>query len=763
MKPDSDNPKPVETDVLKVPFLHRLDVRLMIALVVVGLIPVILFATYTVRTLVEVVGDTSKSILVATTRDYADRVETYIQRGIDQVRMAARYPAFADASAKGYRPSGAFDPLEEDLRSLRQHSPVFIRSVALYDLEGRRIVQSPSIIEAPPGEEQSWFMGPLLTGEPHFQLSLEEREAGQIVFSAPLIRAGEPVGVIRIGYHLAALNHLLSQLTEVARGPSFASIITDEGILLASDLPMGIQASEDWIPGMPVPLAALQAQIPTEQMERVFETVFSYRDTREWTVCLLPLMGTDWNIAYFLPSERYLSPVRQRIAVALLNCFGLIILLVLLGLASGRVLAANLRQIAAATKRLAEGDLETRVPGKSKDEIGVLAQSFNDMAQQLSHRTMALIEARRQAEAASKAKSEFLGVMSHEVRTPLNAIIGYSSLFLDDNALSEKHRSPMESIHRAGTQLLEMLNNMLDFTKLEAGKVEADHESFPVLNPISHVIEHTAMEANRKGLEIILEPVGEVPERLIADEAKLYQILLNLVSNALKFTAKGGVRIFFQVDFKPGNDHGHFLVMVEDTGIGISPHVRERLFKPFSQGDASITRGYGGTGLGLAISRHLATACGGELTECSPREGGASFALSLPVKRDGPENIPLPELDAGHAGKRVFVFSRNPLSDAFLRNHLQAAGLCVLAEAEGTLDALIFDEPSVDHRACREALVPLRECLDGRPVLQLHPILTEPMRLPFPGRRSLLTKPVLPWELIQRMNTLLSAGKSAKL
>jgi signal transduction histidine kinase len=744
---------------LMVPFPYRLQTKLAFALVLVGLIPVLLFAAYTVKTLASLVRETSRSILVATTHDYVDRVDTWIRRGGDQAGMAAQMPVFADAVASHYTPMADWDPLEEDLETLRRRAPVFIRTIGLYDLEGERVLQSPRGGSAINVSEQDWFQIPLLTAEPTFQCDLEDQEGGQLTFSAPLIRGHQPVGIIRISYHLNALQHLLSLLTEVSGGPSFVAIVAGDGTLLACDLPDGIRSSSGWTPGELVPLLPIRDKLLQARGEHILEVEFPYYGSERWTACVHPLEESPWSIAYFLPSERYLAPMRDRIALALFTTGGLVFLLVAMGFVSASVLSRNLHGLIKAARIIAAGDLEIRVPEKSRDEVGLLAKSFNNMTRQLSQRTQALVEARHQAEAASRAKSDFLSVMSHEVRTPLNSVIGYSELLINNPELSDENKASVLAIRRSGNELLEMLNNMLDFTKLEAGKVEVDFVPFTLLGLFSDIIEHTAAEAARKGLEIVLEPVGSLPERVNADGPKIRQILLNLVFNALKFTSEGGVRVFFEVDFKPGRDKGNFLVMIEDTGIGITPEVRKRLFKPFSQGDASITRKYGGTGLGLVISQYLAHACGGELTECSPPKGGASFALSVPVRREagGDNTLPVAKLHPTLSGSRVFVCSANPVSKAFLQTHLRKAGLRCLSKPEVRFDAVVFDEPSIGREECVQDLVNSVPGLADLPVLQLHPHTHAPAGLPSVSRRLVLAKPVLPHELIAQMNALLSA------
>jgi signal transduction histidine kinase len=752
-----DQPPQAMPPLPAVPLLHRLGTRLTLTLIGVGMVPLLLFAGYTIITMHRMVTTSSQQVLAASTRDYADRVETWIRRGLDQVRMAARLPGLA-ALAAGDDSESLRAAVRADLSSLLQDSPVFIRSVALIDLSGRPILTVPEgrVVNADQGQE--WFHIPLLTAEPTFRLSPAERNIGQLVFSAAIMRAGEPIAVIRIGYHLAALDQLFAQIEELTGTQSLAALLLDGGILLASNHAPQNPDSGQWIVGEPLPVPELVEQMANPATRYPVEVAFDHLGISRWTATLEAIEGAPWRLALFLSSEQFLAPARARISVALMITAVLILLLAALGYASVRAVSRNLHHLADATREIAIGRLDTQVSVESRDECGLLARSFNHMVRQLEQRTAALNRARHEAEAASRAKSEFLSMMSHEVRTPLNAVIGYSDLLVHDDGLSADHRGTVRTIRRSGRQLLDMLNNILDFTKLEAGKVELDSAPFPLLELFSDVIEQTAAEAIRKGLEIVLEPIGTLPVQIDADGPKLRQILLNLVFNALKFTETGGVHVLFQFDEAAERQTGSLLIMVEDTGIGISPEVRQRLFQPFSQGDSSTTRRHGGTGLGLVISRQIARACGGELIECSGRGSGACFNLSVPVRRCDADNLPAPEIVEAHRGMRICLLSRNSLSADFLRRQLESAGLiCSEPPCNGAAALLIDQPPDPDQDFIDLASVETARA-DGVPVLVLHPALQRP--IPARARNcSALSKPVLPHELLSRINPLLHGGE----
>lgn len=238
--------------------------------------------------------------------------------------------------------------------------------------------------------------------------------------------------------------------------------------------------------------------------------------------------------------------------------------------------------------------------------------------------TQAALEA---AQAATKAKSEFLATMSHELRTPLNGVIGMTQLLLTTR-LTTDQQDYADTIRRSGEVLLSVINGVLDFSKIEAGRMDLEQEPFSLHTVVEGTADLLRYGANSKGLDLLTVYQSSLPERLIGDAAKLRQVLFNLVGNAIKFTAQGKVEVSVECPRKEA-DFAWIRITVIDTGIGITEEQKRRLFQPFFQADSSMTRRFGGSGLGLAISRRLVELMGGILDVDSEPGAGSRFWMEI--------------------------------------------------------------------------------------------------------------------------------------
>jgi signal transduction histidine kinase/CheY-like chemotaxis protein len=393
-----------------------------------------------------------------------------------------------------------------------------------------------------------------------------------------------------------------------------------------------------------------------------------------------------------------------------------------------RLLSRPLLHLAGAAKQIAEDrDYALRVEVDSRDETGTLCQAFNEMlgriqtshrelkahqqqleatvqkrTERLSSKTEQLSEANVEleraieratalaveAQAANSAKGQFLANMSHEIRTPMNAVVGMSDL-LAETSLDSTQSDYVEMIRGSAADLLRIIEDILDFSRIEAGQLVIGEESFSLRNVVTHAMGLLRPRAQTKALEFVAETDEALPELIVGDPVRVRQVLINLINNAIKFTHEGSVKVNVAHELVDGEPMIYF--SIADTGIGVDPAKHGTVFQSFSQADASTTRTYGGTGLGLAIAKELVERMGGEIGLDSAIGSGSTFFFTIPLRPgETPEaEQPKPALKpVVPREQRLLLVEDNRVNQRVARALLKKAGYRSVDVAENGAVAL---------------------------------------------------------------------------
>jgi signal transduction histidine kinase/DNA-binding response OmpR family regulator len=580
-----------------------------------------------------------------------------------------------------------------------------------------------------------------------------------IAYVAPVARAGgEPVGLAILYARASAFWRVIASANERAGRGSFAVVLDSEGVRIAHGLrqehvfhPTGRLAPEV-VAGMvrdrrfgertgellaavidsPEQLASARDPALTSRATRLYSTA---NDTWNLTVARR-LRVTPWTVVTMVPEASVLAPARHLTSNMLLASAAIGLLGFALGLVLSRRILMPIVTLTEVTNRVAAGDLTAQVKLERNDEIGQLGARFNEMTRSIKagqdrlearvqERTESLAQANHElasqkeellvqqvelsaqqhelrgkndeVERANRLKSEFLANMSHELRTPLNSIIGFSELLRDDlrAQVEPRHLGYIEDVLDSGRHLLSLINDILDLSKIEAGRLTLTFESVVPAEAIGEACDLMRPAARKKRIEIVSEVSGRRPLR--ADPAKLRQVLLNLLSNAVKFSPDGS-RILVTAE----DGVGVVRLAVRDQGPGIEPELIGRLFQPFVQGENPLVKKHQGTGLGLAICKRLVEQHGGTIEVESERGAGTLFRVIIPAASSGvvartPED-----------GRLHVLIADEPTANGSLRASLEGGGYAV--EELGARDVV---DVAQEVRPVAIVIDPARPSSDG--------------------------------------------------
>lgn len=630
-----------EIVIPKISLWQNLQLKTTLLAIALSTVPVLLtgFISYVLidRSLTERI--TTEQTLLAT--DIAEKVHHFVEERYVDINNLSSLANFTD---RNLRETSTVAGKEQILQDFINTSRKLYNSIGLYNLNGNLIAKSGQKGRQTNQKNQDYFQAVLKSDKP----AIAQPQLSQTSLTANLYLAApvkdsisqETIAIVRSRLSSRNLENFIRNHDRQVEA-EYALIDNARQAFVSQNRDWG---GENLLKEFPVLKEAIAQRKAT-----VFQAI-GQTNKVEWLISYVPVPNLreqpdlNWSVIVFERTSVAFAPQQQLLTITLVGTGMTAIIIGLLAIYLASRITRPIIASAQAVEQIGRGDLDTRLMVKGQDELANLAFNINLMADQIQvllteqeerNTELALsIEAAEKAKIAAqeadRAKSIFLANMSHELRTPLNAIIGYSEMLQEDvETVGQAEFLPdLQKIQAAGKHLLVLINDILDLSKIEAGRMELYSEIFEILPLIEETIATVHPLAEKNANQLIVDCPDNIGA-MHADLIKVRQSLLNLLSNACKFTANGTITL--TVNRYTSGDRDWIGFQVKDTGIGMNPVQVNNLFQAFTQADASTTRKYGGTGLGLAITQKFAQMMGGDIDVTSELGKGSTFTLYLPT------------------------------------------------------------------------------------------------------------------------------------